>query len=40
MRFVTAMHAGMDGPHLFVISVPTSHPAAKLMQYIVKADFR
>jgi hypothetical protein len=34
------MHAGMDGPHLFEISVPTSHPKTPTVSYFVKADFR
>jgi hypothetical protein len=40
VRFTTAMSAGMDGPHLFQVSVPTNHPHAQTVQYHVKADFR
>jgi hypothetical protein len=40
VRFSTVMHAGMDGPHLFQISIPTTHPQAQTVQYHVKADFR
>jgi hypothetical protein len=34
------MHAGMDGPHLFRVTVRTTHPNAPKVQYTVKADFR
>ncbi len=40
MRFTTAMHAGMDGPHRFRISVPTDHPDAPVVGYEVKALFK
>lgn len=40
VRFSTAMHAGMDGPHLFRVSVPTNHPSSPKVTYTVRADFR
>jgi hypothetical protein len=39
VRFATAMHRGMDGPHLFRITIPTTHPAASSVQYTVGARF-
>lgn len=40
VRFVTSMHAGMDGAHLFRIVVPTNHPTTRQVTYTVKGDFR
>ena len=40
VRFVTAMHKGMDGPHLFRVTVPTTHPGAPAVSYTVKGEFR
>ena len=39
MKFSTSMHAGMDGPHLFEVTIPTSHPALPVARYTVKALF-
>jgi hypothetical protein len=33
------MGAGMDGPHLFEIAVPTSHPKLPKLTYRVRAHF-
>lgn len=40
VRFVTAMHKGMDGPHLFRMTVPTTHPNVPAVTYTVRGDFR
>jgi hypothetical protein len=34
------MHKGMDGPHLFKITVPTSHPQVPRVSYTVRGEFR
>jgi hypothetical protein len=33
------MSAGMDGPHLFEVSVPTSHPNLPKLKYNIVANF-
>ena len=40
VRFSTAMHQGMDGTHLFRVTVPTTHPNAPAVSYTVRGDFR
>ena len=33
------MHAGMDGPHQFLIAVKTTHPNAPRAEFLMKAFF-
>lgn len=40
MRFETAMHPGMEGKHLFQITIPTNHPQQPQVKYQVRGDFK
>jgi hypothetical protein len=39
MFIETAMHEGMEGPHLFVITIASNDPTTPQKQVQVKADF-
>jgi hypothetical protein len=39
VKFSTAMHAGMDGPHLFEVRITTNHPKVPVVMYTVRALF-
>ena len=39
MRIDTAMHEGMDGPHLFLITIRTNDPVEPEKQITLKGDF-
>ncbi len=39
MAIETAMHEGMEGPHLFIITIKSNDPTAPEKQVQLKGDF-